>query len=174
MQERIDLEEAYMQMAEIWARRSYAVRAQVGALLVKDKQIISDGYNGLPSGFPHDELESRDADGQLVTNPLGLHAESNALMKLVRNGAGVSSEGADLYVTMSPCPDCAKLIIQAKIKRVFYRVKYRRTESLEILDRAGIEVIHLPADETNLQLAARVIKSWQWKVRRVLKRFMAS
>jgi dCMP deaminase len=174
MQERIDLEEAYMQMAEIWAKRSYARRAQVGAILVKNKQIISDGYNGLPSGFPHNELEYLDDQGNLVTSPLALHAESNALMKLVRNGGGVSSEGADLYVTMSPCFDCAKLIIQAKIKRVFYRTKYRRTESFEILNRAGIEVIHLPANETNAQLAVRVLTSWQWKVRRVLKRFIAS
>ena len=164
MRERIDLNEAYMQMAEIWAKRSYAERAQVGALLVKDKQIISDGYNGMPSGFPHEELEYLDDQGTLVTNPLGLHAESNTLMKLIRNGAGVSSEGADLYVTMSPCPDCTKLIIQAKIKRVYYRIKYRRTESLEILARAGIEVIHLPADETEAQVTQRKVASFKWKV----------
>jgi dCMP deaminase len=142
--ERISIEEAYMSMAEVWAKRSYATRAHVGALIVKDNQIISDGYNGMPIGFPNEEMEFVNAQGQVETSPLALHAESNALLKMVRNGSGISSLGADMYVTLSPCVNCTKLIIQAQIKRVFYRTQYRITDSFPILKQAGIEVIHLP------------------------------
>jgi dCMP deaminase len=138
---RIPLDEAYMQMAEVWAQRSYATRTKVGALLVKDRQIISDGYNGMPSGFPNEEVEFEE-NGQLVTNPLVLHAESNAILKCAKQG-GVSSDGSTLYVTLSPCVDCAKLIIQSGIKRVVYRNEYRIIDSLVILKLAGIEIMKL-------------------------------
>jgi dCMP deaminase len=141
---RIELDEAYMQMAEVWAKRSYATRLQVGAIVVKDKRIISDGYNGMPSGFPHEELELDDGAGGLKTNPIGLHAESNALMKLAC-GSG-NSDGATMYVTDSPCEQCAKLIIQAKIVRVVYRRQYRDTTGVELLVRAGIIVDHLKGE----------------------------
>jgi dCMP deaminase len=144
---RIDVNEAYMQMAEIWAQRSYATRSKVGALMVKDKQIISDGYNGMPHGFPNEEVEYYEdaglAGGVLTTNPLVLHAESNAILKCAKNG-GVSSEGSTLYVTMTPCLQCCKLIIQAGIKQVFYRDAYRDMSSLAVLERAGIPVVQLP------------------------------
>jgi dCMP deaminase len=172
MADRIDLNEAYMRMAEVWAMRAYAERAKVGALLVKDGQVVSDGYNGNLAGFPHGELETKDEHGNIVTSPYCLHAESNALMKLARNGSSVSSENADMYVTMSPCPDCVKLIIQARIKRVYYRTEYRRTEGLPVLRRAGIEVIHLPANETIPHLVYRVYSSWTAPFRRFLARLI--
>lgn len=147
MTNRLDLDEAYMQMAEIWAQRSYATRSKVGALIIKDKQIISDGYNGMPHGFPNEEVEYYEdaglAGGALTTNPLVLHAESNAILKCAKNG-GVSSEGSTLYVTMTPCLQCCKLIIQAGIKQVFYRDAYRDMSSLAVLERAGIPVVQLP------------------------------
>lgn len=139
---RLPLDEAYMQMAEIWAKRSYATRTKVGALMIKDKQIISDGYNGMPHGFANDEVEFKKADGTIETNPLVLHAESNAILKCAKNG-GVSSEGSTMYVTMTPCIQCCKLIIQAGIKEVFYRDAYRDMSSLAILERAGIPVVQL-------------------------------
>lgn len=122
----------YLEMAAIWARNSYCKRRQVGALIVKDKMIISDGYNGTPSGF---ENICEDADG--VTKPYVLHAEANAISKVAKSGN--SSEGATLYVTASPCVECAKLIIQAGIKRVVYRDEYRLTDGIDLLGRAGIE-----------------------------------
>jgi dCMP deaminase len=150
---RIDLDEAYLQMAEIWARRSKAVRKQVGALLVKDKQIISDGYNGMPAGEVNDVCEywaevdhpweGHEDEKVLRTRPEVLHAESNALMKLARNG-GASSDGATLYQTMSPCLECAKLIKQAGIKRVIFREIYRITDGIEFLRKRGIEVRYQP------------------------------
>ena len=140
---RIALDEAYLQMAEIWAKRSYATRTKVGALLVDPikKKIISDGYNGMPSGFPNEEVELIDEKGYIVTNPLVLHAESNSILKCAAFDGG--AEGCTLYVTMSPCNECAKLIIQAKIKRVVYRTEYRIIDSIAILRRAGIEVVKL-------------------------------
>lgn len=172
--DRIDLDEAYMQMAEIWARRSKANRKQVGALVVKNEQIISDGYNGMPSGEDNDVCEtvkhiSPDAGGvldpetidqmwpyvyicpttkkdyryALVTKKEVLHAESNALLKISRNG-GNGSAGATLYVTMSPCEDCAKLIRQAQIKRVVFREAYRDLAGVEFLTKRGIIVDHIP------------------------------
>ena len=123
---------SYLQMAEIWAQNSYCIRRKVGALLVKDRMIISDGYNGTPSGFENICEE----DG--VTKPYVLHAEANAITKVAKSGN--SSDGATLYVTASPCLECAKLIIQSGIKRVVYRDAYRLTDGVDLLRRAGIEV----------------------------------
>ena len=126
----------YLRMAAVWAENSYCKRRQVGALLVKDHMIISDGYNGTPSGF---ENVCEDADG--VTKPYVLHAEANAITKLARSSN--NSDGSTLYVTASPCIECAKLIIQAGIKRVVYAEKYRLEDGIALLQRAGIEVIYL-------------------------------
>ena len=121
-------------MALIWAENSYCKRRQVGALLVKDKMIISDGYNGTPSGF-----ENVCEDENNVTKPYVLHAEANAITKVARSNN--SSEGATLYVTSSPCIECAKLIIQAGISRVVYADNYRLSEGSELLKRAKIEIV---------------------------------
>ena len=123
----------YIEMASVWAKNSYCRRRQVGALLVKDRMIISDGYNGTPSGF---ENICEDENG--VTKPYVLHAEANAITKVAKSGN--SSAGATLYVTASPCVECSKLIIQAGIKRVVYRDEYRLTDGVELLKKAGIEV----------------------------------
>lgn len=123
----------YLRMARIWAENSYCKRRQVGALVVKDKMIISDGYNGTPSGF---ENVCEDESG--VTKPYVLHAEANAITKLARSGN--NSDGSTLYVTASPCIECAKLIIQAGIRRVVYAEKYRLTDGIDLLTRAGVEV----------------------------------
>ena len=127
------LDYRYLRMARIWAENSYCQRRQVGALVVKNKMIISDGYNGTPSGF-----ENICEDEAGVTKPYVLHAEANAITKLARSGN--NSEGSTLYVTASPCIECAKLIIQAGIRRVVYGEKYRLTDGIELLERAGIEV----------------------------------
>lgn len=126
-------DEKYIQMAEVWATNSYCVRRKVGAILVKDRMIISDGYNGTPSGF---ENVCEDENG--VTKPYVLHAEANAISKVAKSGN--SSEGATLYVTASPCLECAKLIIQAGISRVVYKNPYRLSDGVDLLRRAGIEV----------------------------------
>lgn len=123
----------YLRMARIWAENSYCRRRQVGALVVKDKMIISDGYNGTPSGF---ENVCEDEAG--VTKPYVLHAEANAITKLARSGN--NSDGSTLYVTASPCIECSKLIIQAGIRRVVYAEKYRLMDGIDLLERAGIEV----------------------------------
>ncbi|MDI9523138.1 MAG: dCMP deaminase family protein [Bacteroidota bacterium] len=128
------LDERYMRMAFIWAENSYCKRRKVGALLVKDKMIISDGYNGTPSGF-----ENVCEDENNVTKPYVLHAEANAITKVARSNN--SSEGATLYVTSSPCIECAKLIIQAGIKRVVYADAYRLSDGVDLLNRAGIELV---------------------------------
>ncbi len=130
------LDRRYMRMARIWAENSYCQRRQVGALIVKDKMIISDGYNGTPAGF-----ENVCEDERGITKPYVLHAEANAITKIARSGN--SSEGATMYVTASPCIECAKLIIQAGIKRVVYGEKYRLEDGLELLKRAHIEVVYL-------------------------------
>ena len=119
-------------MAAVWAKNSYCIRRQVGAILVKDRMIISDGYNGTPSGFENVCEE----DG--VTKPYVLHAEANAITKVAKSSN--SSEGATLYITDSPCMECAKLIIQAGIKRVVYAREYRITDGADLLRRAGIQV----------------------------------
>lgn len=129
----------YLRMAAIWAENSYCQRRKVGSLVVKEKMIISDGYNGTPSGF---ENVCEDAHG--VTHPYVLHAEANAITKLARSGN--NSDQATLYVTASPCIECAKLIIQAGIRRVVYAEQYRLTDGIDLLRRAGVEVEHLPLD----------------------------
>ena len=129
------LDHRYLRMARIWAENSYCKRRQVGALVVKDSMIISDGYNGTPSGFENVCEE----DG--VTLPYVLHAEANAITKLARSSN--NSDGATLYVTASPCIECAKLIIQSGIKRVIYGEQYRLTDGIELLQKAGIETIYI-------------------------------
>jgi len=136
---RIELDEAYMQMAQIWSQRSKANRLQVGALIVKDNQIISDGYNGLPMGAVNEVCEFWDGD-ILRTKPEVLHAESNALMKISRIGKSSGAAGGTLYCTVSACEECAKLIIQAQIKRFVYRYPYRITDGIDLLRRFGIQV----------------------------------
>lgn len=126
-------DKSYLEMAAIWAKNSYCKRRQVGALLVKDRMIISDGYNGTPSSF---ENICEDENG--VTKAYVLHAEANAITKVAKSGN--SSEGATLYVTASPCIECSKLIIQAGIKRVVYSDEYRLTDGVDLLRKAGIEV----------------------------------
>ena len=130
------LDYRYLRMAKIWAENSYCKRRKVGALVLKDKMIISDGYNGTPSGFDNVCEDSRD-----LTLPYVLHAEANAITKLARSSN--NSDGSTLYVTASPCIECAKLIIQAGIKRVVYAEKYRLEDGVALLQRAGIEVIYL-------------------------------
>lgn len=133
------LDKRYLRMAEIWAENSYCKRRQVGCLVVKDKRIISDGYNGTPSGF-----ENVCEDENNITKPYVLHAEANAITKLARSHN--NSDGATLYVTDSPCIECAKLIIQSGIKRVVFIRMYRITDGVELLQRAGIEVVHIGMD----------------------------
>lgn len=132
----------YVRMARIWAENSYCQRRQVGALVVKDKAVISDGYNGTPSGF-----ENVCEDEGNVTKPYVLHAEANAITKLARSHN--SSDGATMYITASPCIECAKLIIQAGIRRVVYSEKYRLEDGLELLKRAGIEVEYVNPGKNN-------------------------
>ena len=129
-------DQRYLEMARIWAKNSYCTRRQVGALVVKNNMIISDGYNGTPSGF-----ENICEDDNGVTKPYVLHAEANAITKLARSSN--NSDGATIYITASPCIECAKLIIQAGIRRVVYGEKYRLTDGIELLERAGIEVVYL-------------------------------
>ena len=129
-------DQRYLQMAQIWAQNSYCKRRQVGALIVKDKMIISDGYNGTPAGF-----ENVCEDENNITLPYVLHAEANAITKVAKSNN--SSENSTLYVTTSPCMECAKLIIQAGIGRVVFCNKYRITEGLDLLKRAGIEIVYI-------------------------------
>lgn len=134
------LDKRYLRMAQIWSENSYCRRRKVGALLVKDKMIISDGYNGTPAGFDN-VCESEDN----VTYPYVLHAEANAITKVARSNN--SSEGSTLYVSTSPCMECSKLIIQAGIRRVVFSEIYRITDGLDLLRKAGIEVVHMPLEE---------------------------
>lgn len=134
-----ELDLRYLRMARIWAENSYCERRKVGALIVKDKMIISDGYNGTPAGF-----ENVCEDENHLTKPYVLHAEANAITKIARSGN--NSEGATLYVTDAPCIECSKLIIQSGIKKVFYARQYRLTDGIDLLQRAGIEVHYLPLD----------------------------
>ena len=135
-----NLDTRYMRMATIWAENSYCKRRQVGALLVKDKMIISDGYNGTPSGF-----DNNCEDENNSSFPYVLHAEANAITKVARSNN--SSDGATLYVTASPCIECAKLIIQSGIKRVVYSELYHTPDGLELLKRAGIETLLINLNE---------------------------
>lgn len=130
------LDSRYLRMAQIWAENSYCKRRQVGALIVKDKMIISDGYNGTPVGF-----ENVCEDDENHTKPYVLHAEANAITKVAQSNN--SSNNATLYVTSSPCIECAKLIIQSGIKRVVFNEIYRLTDGIELMQRAGIECIQL-------------------------------
>jgi dCMP deaminase len=131
-----ELDKCYLRMAAIWGENSYCRRKKVGALIVKDKMIISDGYNGTPSGF---ENQCEDENGE--TKAYVLHAEANAITKIACSHN--SSQGSTLYVTTSPCIECAKLIIQAGIRRVVYTEQYRLTEGIELLQRANIETKHI-------------------------------
>ena len=134
------LDKRYIRMAQIWAENSYCNRRKVGALIVKDKMIISDGYNGTPAGF---ENVCEDENG--LTKPYVLHAEANAITKIACSSN--SSKGATMYVTTSPCIECAKLIIQAGIKRVIYSEKYRLEDGLDLLRRSNIEVVYINPNE---------------------------
>ena len=163
-----ELDKRYLRMALIWSENSYCTRRKVGALIVKDKMIISDGYNGTPSGFenegeivectckwiygciktatPPDEVKSIHhcrlcSYANLITKPYVLHAEANAITKIAKSGN--NSDGATLYVTTSPCLECAKLIIQSGIKRVVYCEKYRVDDGIKLLERAGIECVFI-------------------------------
>ena len=140
-QKQHDLDLRYLRMATIWAENSYCQRRKVGALIVKDKMIISDGYNGTPAGF---ENICENEDG--FTKPYVLHAEANAITKIACSNN--NSSGATMYVTTSPCIECAKLIIQAGIKRVVYCNKYSLTDGIDLLSRAGIEVIHFEFNDS--------------------------
>lgn len=135
-----EFDKRYARMALIWAENSYCTRRKVGALVVKDKMIISDGYNGTPTGF-----ENICEDESNTSKPYVLHAEANAITKLAKSVN--SSDGATLYVTASPCIECAKLIIQAGIKRVVYTEKYRLTDGIDLLERAGIVVDYLELND---------------------------
>ena len=139
MDKQTELDMRYLRMAAIWSENSYCKRRQVGALIVKDKMIISDGYNGTPSGFENVCEEDN------VTKPYVLHAEANAITKLARSGN--NSNGSTLYVTDSPCIECSKRIIQAGIKRVVYAREYRLTDGVDLLRRAGIDVLFLSTNQ---------------------------
>ena len=130
------LDKVYLRMAKEWSENSYCKRSKVGCLVVKNKTIISDGYNGTPTGFPN---ECEDCNNK--TLPLVLHAEANAITKLSQNT--VTSQGATMYITLSPCYECAKLIIQSGIKRIVFSEFYRITDSLELLSQAGIEIVYI-------------------------------
>lgn len=129
----------YLEMANIWAKNSYCKRKQVGALIVKGRMIISDGFNGTPAGF---ENVCEDEEGE--TKPYVLHAEANAITKVAKSGN--SSENATLYVTTSPCMECSKLIIQSGIKRVVFSERYRDNSGLKLLEKAGIEIVQINID----------------------------
>ncbi|HYW96269.1 MAG TPA: dCMP deaminase family protein [Bacteroidales bacterium] len=135
----LEFDKRYLQMARIWAENSYCKRRKVGALIVKDRMIISDGYNGTPAGF-----ENICEDEYYRTKPYVLHAEANAITKVAKSNN--SSEGATLYITTSPCIECSKLIIQSGIKRVVFSELYTKNEGLRLLERAKIELIHLQTD----------------------------
>jgi dCMP deaminase len=135
-EKQLAIDKRYLKMARIWASNSYCNRRKVGALLVKDKMIISDGYNGTPSGFENECEDETDSTKSYV-----LHAEANAITKVAKSNN--SSEGSTLYITTSPCMECSKLIIQAGIVRVVYQEKYRITDGLDLLERAKIELVHL-------------------------------
>ncbi|OFX83567.1 MAG: CMP deaminase [Bacteroidetes bacterium GWF2_33_16] len=135
-----EFDKRYLEMARIWAKNSYCIRRQVGALIVKDKMIISDGYNGTPAGF-----ENVCEDDNNKTKPYVLHAEANAITKVAKSNN--SSENATLYITTSPCMECSKLIIQSGIKRVVFCDKYHNVEGLQLLERAKIEIVHIQIND---------------------------
>ena len=135
-EKQIQFDKLYLEMAKVWAKNSYCTRRKVGALLVKDRMIISDGFNGTPSGF-----ENICEDSNNKTKPYVLHAEANAITKVAKSNN--SSQGATLHITSSPCLECSKLIIQAGISRVVYAENYRKNEGLQLLERANIELLYL-------------------------------
>ncbi len=139
-EKQIQFDKHYLEMAEIWAKNSYCKRRQVGALIVKEKMIISDGFNGTPAGF-----ENECEDDNFITKPYVLHAEANAITKVAKSSN--NSKGATLYITTSPCIECSKLIIQAGIIRVVYSNEYHKTEGLELLRRAGIKIVNFSGYE---------------------------
>lgn len=146
-QDRLDqFDKTMLRMAGDLADMSLATRSKVGALIVKDGRIVSMGWNGMPSGFPNSELEITHPDGTLATNPLVIHAEANAIDKCAAF-QGSSTEGATLYVTMSPCLECAKNIIGSRIKRVVFRDLYRITDSLDVLKRGEVTVDRIAKEE---------------------------
>lgn len=134
-----DLDCTYIHMAEVWSSLSKAKRKKVGCLIVKNGTIISDGYNGTPSGF--DNVCEDESSDQLITKPEVLHAESNAITKLAKSTQ--SSNGSTMYITISPCIDCAKLIVQSGISRIVYREFYRSAEGINFLNRANLEVVKI-------------------------------
>jgi dCMP deaminase len=138
----LQFDKRYLVMATVWAENSYCKRKKVGALIVREKMIISDGYNGTPSGF-----ENICEDDDFVTKPYVLHAEANAITKVAKSSN--SSDGATLYVTTLPCIECAKLIIQSGIRRVVYTNDYRKKEGLRLLERAGIELLQIDLHEND-------------------------
>ena len=140
MDKQLQFDKSYLAMAGIWANNSYCQRRKVGAIIVKARMIISDGYNGTPCGF---ENVCEDENG--ITKPYVLHAEANAITKVAKSNN--SSDGATLYVTAAPCVECAKLIIQSGIRRVVYRDSYRITDGLDLMERAGIEILQIEADK---------------------------
>lgn len=142
-QEQFD--KSYLRMALVWSANSYCKRRKVGAILVKDRMIISDGFNGTPSGF---ENICEDEEGK--TKPYVLHAEANAISKVAKSGN--DSSGATLYVTDAPCMECSKLIIQAGIKRVVYMIEYRVRDGIDLLRRAGVEVTKYELTEVKQNL----------------------
>lgn len=140
MDKQTELDKRYLRMAHIWSENSYCNRRKVGALVVRDKMIISDGYNGTPTGF-----ENVCEDENDVTKPYVLHAEANAITKIARSGN--NSDGSTLYVTDSPCIECAKLIIQSGIRRVVFDRAYRLTDGIDLLKKANVEVVQLNLEE---------------------------
>lgn len=132
-EKQVQFDRRYLEMARIWAQNSYCKRRQVGALIVRERMIISDGYNGTPSGF-----ENICEDEEYRTKPYVLHAEANAITKVAKSNN--SSDGATLYITTSPCMECAKLIIQSGIRRVVFCESYRTNDGQELLKKAGIEI----------------------------------
>jgi dCMP deaminase len=139
-EKQVAFDKRYLRMALIWAENSYCIRRKVGALIVKGKMIISDGYNGTPSGF-----ENVCEDENNITKPYVLHAEANAITKVAKSNN--SSENSTLYVTSSPCIECAKLIIQSGIRRVVYSNQYHKTDGLDLLRRAGIEIVYIDPEK---------------------------
>ncbi|WP_418651154.1 deoxycytidylate deaminase [Tenacibaculum aestuariivivum] len=133
-------DKAYLKMAQEWGKLSHCKRKQVGAIIVKDRMIISDGYNGTPSGF---ENYCEDEEG--YTKWYVLHAEANAILKVAASTQ--SCKGATLYITLSPCQQCSKLIHQAGIKRVVYAEGYKDSSGVDFLAKAGIELLHLPYEQ---------------------------
>lgn len=142
------LDIVFLKAAENISTMSLATRSKVGAVLVKDGNTLSMGWNGMPSGMPNDEIElTIGTVSEVMTNPLVIHAEANAFDKLSRNGSVQGAEGATLYLTLTPCIECAKRIVNNKIARVVYRDVYRDPSPLEILRTAGVELVHIPRGE---------------------------